>query len=88
MPSIAVVALLALAAAAAAFVLPAFDAALPGGAIGWQVAAVVTAIIAAWLVRRRPVAGPRAARWLAAGALLVALVWVGAVALLWLLWPR
>ena len=86
--------LAALCAAVAAFVLPAFDAQLPGGAIAWQCAAVVVAIAGAVAVHRSAVvpAMPARMRWLVRGAawlgLVVALFWVGAVALLWLFWPR
>jgi hypothetical protein len=82
-----------LVAAASAFVLPAWDAALPGGAIIWQVAAVALALVGAFWVRRQlPGSGPwpraRIGRLVATAAMLIALVWIGGVAVLWLVWPR
>lgn len=83
----------ALLAAASTFVLPAFDVALPGGSIVWQVGAVALALVGAVWARRRLPAGAgwsraRAVRLVAATAVLLALLWVGGVALLWLIWPR
>lgn len=87
-----VVALGALAAALATFLLPALDADLPGGSLPWQVAAVVLALAGALRVRRLAVAGRRThirlVRTVAMVALLVVLAWAGGVALLWLIWPR
>ncbi|HEU4566160.1 MAG TPA: hypothetical protein VFS05_15975 [Gemmatimonadaceae bacterium] len=85
--------LLAIVAAASAFLLPALDADLPGGSISWQVGAVALAIaLALWIRRRasaaRGVTRERLARWVATAALLLALVWLGGVGLLWLIWPR
>jgi hypothetical protein len=73
--------------------LPAWDAALPGGAITWQAAAVALALGGAvWVRYHLPAAGPwsraRAVRLLATTAMLLALIWLGGIGLLWLLWPR
>lgn len=91
-PVIAGVAL-ALLASVAPFVLPAWDAHLPGGSIRWQVAAVALALAgASWGRRRLPAraarAGVRVLRLAATAALLLALVWLAGVGLLWLVWPR
>jgi hypothetical protein len=87
------VALAALAAACATFLLPALDADLPGGSLPWQVAAAVLALAGALRVRRRLLAGDRGTRarlvrTVAAVALLVVCAWVGGIAILWLIWPR
>ena len=83
---------LAVACAALAWWLPAFDAALPGGAIGWQVASVLLAILlAAWAWRRIAAAGGRggaAMRLALAIALGLVALWLLGLAALWLLWPR
>lgn len=85
-------ALAALVAACATFLLPALDADLPGGSLPWQVAAAVLALAGALRVRRLAatdrVTRLRLLRVVATAALLVALAWVGGVALLWLIWPR
>lgn len=91
-PALASVAV-ALLAAASAFVLPAWDAALPGGAIVWQAAALMLALAGAlWGARQLRAGAPGALAWLgrlaAMAALLLVLFWLGGVALLWLLWPR
>jgi hypothetical protein len=83
----------ALLAAASTFVLPAWDAILPGGAIAWQVGALALALAGAlWVRRQVPPGTSRAGVWLlrliATAALILALAWAGGVALLWLLWPR
>lgn len=75
----------ALAAAAAAWLLPAADAGLPGGSIVWQVLAVALALFTALGVWSR---GAGAARLVAAVALIGALAWLGGIAFLWLIWPR
>lgn len=82
-------------AAGSAFVMPAADAMLPGGAILWQLAALALAMSSAWWAYRgvRSSTGlslraGRLVRLVAAGAVLLALGWVGGVAALWLLWPR
>lgn len=89
----------ALLAAGSAFVLPAWDAVLPGGALLWQGGAIVVALgLAVWSRRRASRdgaprdgggwTGARRSRWLAAAALLLALAWLGGVAVLWLWWPH
>jgi hypothetical protein len=93
MPRVLIIAAGALLAAAAAYMLPAWDAALPGGAITWQVAAVALALAGAFWVRHQlPATGPwsrsRAVRLAATAAMLMALIWLGGIGLLWLLWPR
>lgn len=84
-------------AAASAFLLPAADAELPDGAFAWQLFAVGAAVGGAlWGYRStrtaaRAGAGAgsrRSVRILAGVAVLLAFVWVGGVALLWLIWPR
>lgn len=84
-------ALLALVAAAAVWLLPAWDAELPGGSIVWQAGAVTIAVVAA--VRTRRVAPePRApatfGQVIAVVALLGAAAWLAGIAILWLIWPR
>jgi len=88
-----IIALVACAAAASTFLLPAMDIALPGGSITWQVVAVVVALVAAWCAARaRSEGGGQPARRLARGlsalAIVIALAWVGGVVLLWFIWPR
>ena len=83
-------------AAASAFVLPALDVDLPGGALGWQLAAlVVAAASAGWAYggTKAPAGqggGSRRGlvRLLAVVAVLLALAWIGGVAVLWVIWPR
>ncbi|MDH6231795.1 hypothetical protein M2281_002393 [Mesorhizobium soli] len=83
----------ALCAAASAYVLPAWDEVLPGGAIIWQAVALVTACLGAvraW--RRLPIetswSPAMVVRFIAAAALLMALLWLIGVGILWLVWPR
>lgn len=83
----------ALLCAASAFLLPALDADLPGGSIYWQVGALAAALAGAWWSVRRlpsgvPAARARLVRIVATLAVMVALVWLGGIALLWLIWPR
>lgn len=82
-------------AAASMFLLPALDAALPGGSLWWQVGAGALALAGALRVWRRvgaaaPGALPhgRPARVLATVAALLVLLWLAGVGILWLLWPR
>lgn len=87
------VASLAVLAAVSTFLLPGWDAELPGGALPWQIAAGVVALGGAGWVLREVAAGGRGTRArlvrAAAGiAILLALFWVAGVALLWLIWPR
>jgi hypothetical protein len=91
--ALALVAVVTLLAAGSAWVLPAWDAVLPGGAIVWQAGAVGLALIGAFHVRRRL---SDAGRWSMAGvvrlaasaALVVALAWAAGIGVLWLVWPR
>lgn len=81
-------------AAASVFLLPAADTALPGGALAWQLLALGVAVGGAWWgyrSTRTPAAGAgtrRSVRLLAGLAVLLALLWIGGVAVLWFLWPR
>ena len=84
---------LALCAAVSVYVLPAWDGVLPGGAIIWQVVALVTAFLgAAWAWRRLPTetlwSRAVVVRFIVAAALLMALLWLLGVGILWLVWPR
>lgn len=87
--------LVAVLAASSAFLLPAVGAVLPGGALAWQLVALAIAVVAAaWGYRstRAPAqlaAGTRRrVRLLAGVAVLLVLLWLGGVAILWLIWPR
>jgi hypothetical protein len=89
------VALGAVLAAVSAYMLPAVDAILPGGAILWQSVVLVIAVgCAGWAYRSAnspanvPVWTRRWVRLMAVAALLLVLVWMGGVGALWLLWPR
>lgn len=82
-------------AAASAFLLPAADEVLPGGALAWQLVALGAAVGGAWWGYRSTRAlvagragGRRSVRILAGMAVLLALLWIGGVAVLWLIWPR
>lgn len=77
------------------FFLPALDTSLPGGAIMWQLAALVFAAGAAWWGWRAARAGQgmtapqrRWGRFLGAVALLLVVTWIAGVAFLWIIWPR
>lgn len=78
--------------AVSAFVLPALDAKLPGGSLPWQIAVLLLAIAGAWWVVRgsnlTTTSPRRIARLIAGLVIIAALVWVGGVVLLWLIWPR
>jgi hypothetical protein len=80
----------AVAGAALAWTLPAWDAVLPGGALPWQLAGLAGAVVAGVLLWRG-VAGNRgrrlATRAIAVLALGLAVSWVCGV-VLWLAWPR
>lgn len=87
--------LVAVLAATSAFLLPAVDAVLPGGALAWQLVALAIAVgLAAWGYRRTrtpaqlAVGTRRSVRLLAGVAALVVLLWLFGVAILWLIWPR
>ena len=86
-------AILAVLAAVSAFLLPGWDAELPGGSLPWQVAAWIVALGGAGWVLRDVAAGGQGTRArlvrVAAGvAILLTLFWTAGVALLWLIWPR
>lgn len=83
----------ALCAAVSVYALPALDGVLPGGAIIWQVVALVTAFLGAtWAWRRLPNeplwSRALVVRFIVAAALLIALLWLIGVGILWLVWPR
>ena len=87
------IAAVALVAAASAFVMPALDPRLRGGSIVWQLGALAVAIVCGWWVLRSSGADaklPKRAiiRVVAYAALIAALVWVGGVVFLWIIWPR
>lgn len=82
-------------AAASAFLVPAADADLPGGALVWQFLALAVAVGGAWWgyrSTRAPAANGagarRRVRLLAGLAGLLVLLWLTGVAVLWLIWPR